>query len=87
MNWAVATKIFKENADEAFPSTVTSEFSVKLHKPTPFDKEIVVKATLTKLKGKVGFTEARMYSEDELTAEATGIFVAVKPGHPAYHRW
>lgn len=87
MNWAAATILFKENPDQDFPSTVTSEFSVKLTRPTPFGKELLVKARPIKVKGSVVTVEAELYVEDNITAKSTGIFVAVKPGHPAYHRF
>ena len=31
--------------------------------------------------------EGTLSSEGKVTAECRGTFVAVKPGHPAYHRW
>ncbi len=31
--------------------------------------------------------EAAMTARGEVTATCQGTFIAVKPGHPAYHRW
>jgi acyl-coenzyme A thioesterase PaaI-like protein len=31
--------------------------------------------------------EAELIAHDRVTATCRGTFVAVKPGHPAYHRW
>jgi hypothetical protein len=31
--------------------------------------------------------EATITAEGKVTATCRGTFVAVKPGHPAYHRW
>ena len=31
--------------------------------------------------------EASLEAEGRPTATCRGVFVAVKPGHPAYHRW
>jgi hypothetical protein len=31
--------------------------------------------------------EGELIAHDKITAICRGTFVAVKPGHPAYHRW
>jgi hypothetical protein len=31
--------------------------------------------------------EGELIAHDKVTATCRGTFVAVKPGHPAYHRW
>jgi len=87
-NWCAATTIMKERgiADHA-PTTVTAEFHVKLKRPTPADAEILLTARPTKIEGDVVTVEAEMSANGKVTATCTGVFVAVKPGHPAYHRW
>ena len=40
--------------------------------------------TLTEYKAEV---EMDLFSEDNHCAKGKGLFVAVKKGHPAYHRW
>lgn len=87
MNWCAATTLFQQNPNEDFPSTVTSEFSVKLRRPTPSGKELLIKARAVAVKGNLVTVEAEMYVEDKVTSTCTAIFAAVKPGHPAFHRW
>jgi len=31
--------------------------------------------------------EAELHAGGKVCATSSGLFVAVKPGHPAYHRW
>ena len=87
MNWLTATKLYELNSDQEFPSTVTSEFAIKLIKPTPLDAELMIKAQILEISGNIVKTKASMYVEGNKVASATGTFVSVKKGHPAYHRW
>ncbi len=87
MNWCAATTIFKNKPDELFPSTVTAEFSVKLTAPTPTGVELLIKARPVETKGSMVRVETELYANNKITAKSTGVFIAVKPGHPAYHRW
>ena len=77
----------KENNLEQPPCTVTAEYSIKLLKPTPSDKKIRLKARPVEATDKKVVVEGELYSGDDLCATCRGTFVAVKPGHPAYHRW
>lgn len=87
-NWCAATVLMREKgiADHA-PTTVTSEFAVKLKRPTPAHEEITLLAWPTKVEGDVVTVQAELHAGGKVTATMTGVFVAVKPGHPAYHRW
>jgi hypothetical protein len=68
---------------------VTAEYAVKLLRPTPTSAPIRLRAWV------VASTDDRAEVDAELVSEANGktcatchgVFVAVKPGHPAYHRW
>ena len=69
------------------PCTVTAEYSVRLLLPTPSQSELelvawVVNATLNR-----ATIDAELRSAGKVCATCHGVFVAVKPGHPAYHRW
>ncbi|RMG24250.1 MAG: PaaI family thioesterase [Methanobacteriota archaeon] len=86
-NWCAATELFRRHPDEEFPSTVTSEFHVKLKRPTPFGPTLVVKARPVEVDGNKVTVEAEMEADGKITATCRGVFVAVKEGHPAYHRW
>ncbi|MBV9241201.1 MAG: PaaI family thioesterase [Acidobacteria bacterium] len=86
-NWTAAYHLMQQNGLDEAPCTVTAEFHVKLLRPTPSDVEITLKARV------VDSTEVRATVEAELIANGKvcdtcrGVFVAVKEGHPAYHRW
>ncbi len=72
-------------SDEA-PCTVTAEFAVKLKRPTPMT-EVLLKAWVVESDGVKVTTEATLEAGGKITATCRGIFVAVGPDHPAYHRW
>jgi acyl-coenzyme A thioesterase PaaI-like protein len=87
-NWCAITALMKDRGltDEA-PSTVTAEFHVKLKRPTPTDAELTLVAWPVEVKGDAVTVDAELRAGDKVTATCRGVFVAVKPGHPAYHRW
>lgn len=87
-NWCAATTLMKERGEtEQAPTTVTAEFHVKLKRPTPVDRELTLVAWPVEVKGDVVTVEAELRADDKVTCTCRGVFVAVKPGHPAYHRW
>jgi len=86
-NWCAVTTLMKERGLDEAPSCVTSEFHVKLKRPTPTDQELVVLAWPAKVEGDTVTVEAELRAGEKVTATCRGVFVAVKPGHPAYHRW
>jgi len=86
-NWAAAHAIFQIHPEKEFPSTVTAEYKVKLKRPTPFNVELVFKAKVINIDGAKATVEAELDANGKITALCSGIFVAVEPGHPGYHRW
>jgi acyl-coenzyme A thioesterase PaaI-like protein len=91
-NWTAANALRIAHHQKAPPCTVTADFHVKLRAPTPSQCVISLRAKVQELKEDraVIFAEAFSVSnagERKLTATCTGTFVAVKEGHPAYHRW
>jgi len=92
-NWAATNHLMQKNGLSAPPCTVTAEFHVKLKRPTPTttgplsliakvvestDDSATIEATL----------EATMPDgQKKITSTCRGVFVAVKEGHPAFHRW
>jgi acyl-coenzyme A thioesterase PaaI-like protein len=86
-NWTAAWHLMHEAGVDHPPCTVTADYHIKLLKPTPTDGPVHLEARV------VDSTEARATIEGTLsaggkvTATCRGTFVAVKPGHPAYHRW
>jgi acyl-coenzyme A thioesterase PaaI-like protein len=67
--------------------TVTANYQIKLLRTTPFDAELVLKAKVVSAENDRAKVVGELYAEDKLCATCEGLFVAVQPGHPAYHRW
>ena len=86
MNWTtIEHLIHTQNLDHA-PPCVTAEFKVVLKRPTPMGP-IHVDAVVVTATDDRATIEATMTAGGKVTAIGTGTFIAVKPGHPAYHRW
>jgi acyl-coenzyme A thioesterase PaaI-like protein len=86
-NWTAAYTLMKERGLDVPPCTVTAEFHVKLRHPTPLDISLELRARATEVRGDRVVVEATVQAGGETTATCRGVFVAVKEGHPAYHRW
>jgi acyl-coenzyme A thioesterase PaaI-like protein len=86
-NWAAAYQLMKAKGLESPPCTVTSEFHVKLKRPTSLNSVVHLKAKVVSIEGDKAVVEAKLFSEGKETASCHGVFVAVREGHPAYHRW
>ena len=86
-NWTAAWHLMKSCGESTPPCTVTADFHVRMKRPTPSDAPVELRARPAKREGSKVVVEATLRSGDTITATCTGTFVAVKPGHPAYHRW
>ncbi|MBA3334054.1 MAG: PaaI family thioesterase [Pyrinomonadaceae bacterium] len=86
-NWTAAHFLMKQNGKDAPDCTVTANYSVKLLRPTPFDKTIYLKARVVESAEDRATVEAELVAGDKVCATCRGLFVIVKEGHPAYHRW
>lgn len=87
-NWTAAWTLMKNKAADHPPCTVTAEYSIRLKKPTPTqDKEILLEAWPIESDDRKAKIAAELKVDGELCASCEGLFVAVKPGHPAYFRW
>ena len=69
------------------PFTVTSDYAVKLRRPTPSGGPLRVRARVVESSHDRAVVEATMEADGLERASCRGTFVAVKPGHPAYARW
>jgi len=85
-NWAAAVHLMKKAGAKELPCTVTAEFAVKLKRPTPIGPLRVV-ARVVESTDDRATVEAEIIAGGKVTATCRGIFVAVKEGHPAFHRW
>lgn len=86
-NWSAAYALMKARRLARPPGTVTSEYTVKFLKPTPLDRTWHLTARASGISGDKVSVEARLEVDGEATATMRGVFVAVKEGHPAFHRW
>jgi acyl-coenzyme A thioesterase PaaI-like protein len=86
-NWTAAWHLMRKAGAEAPPCTVTAEFAVKLRRPTPLEADLTIRARVVESKEDRATVEATIEAEGKVTATCRGIFVAVKEGHPAFHRW
>ena len=86
-NWTAAHHMMVRNGAETPPCTVTAEFHVKLRRPTPMDGEITLRAHVVESGEDRAVVEASLEAGGKVTATCRGTFVAVKEGHPAWHRW
>lgn len=86
-NWTAAHFLMKQNGKDAPDCTVTANYSVKLLRPTPVDAPIYLKARVVESAEDRATVEAELVAGDKVCATCRGLFVIVKEGHPAYHRW
>lgn len=86
-NWTAAYHLMQVRGEAVPPCTVTADFHVQLLRPTPTDVAVRIEAWVKSHEGDSVIVESRLVSAGKATARCTGKFVAVKPGHPAYHRW
>lgn len=86
-NWAAAMHLMKAAGASTPPCTVTAEFAVKLKRPTPMNETVHLRAKVVESEGDRAVVEATIEAGGKVTATCRGVFVAVKEGHPAFHRW
>lgn len=85
-NWAAAHHVMGARGVDAPPCTVTADFHVKLKRPTPLGP-VRLRARVVEMHEDRVAVEATLEAGGKITATCRGTFVAVKEGHPAYHRW
>jgi acyl-coenzyme A thioesterase PaaI-like protein len=86
-NWTAAFHLMTRDGLDSPPCTVTAEFHVKLRRPTASDRPVRLRARVVDSAADRATVEATLESAGQTTATCRGVFVAVKEGHPAYHRW
>lgn len=86
-NWAASHHLMLKNEQERPPCTVTADYYVKLLRPTPTDAPLRLVARVVDSTEERATVEAEIIAKGKTTATCRGSFVAVRPGHPAYHRW
>jgi len=86
-NWAATYHLMQKSGETAPPCTVTADFHVRLKRPTPMDGPVTVRARVVESAEDRAVVEATLEARGLVTATCRATFVAVKEGHPAYHRW
>jgi acyl-coenzyme A thioesterase PaaI-like protein len=86
-NWTAAIHLMKKAGATTPPCTVTADFHVRLKRPTPMDAPLHLRAQVVESSEDRAVVEATLEAKGKITATCRGTFVAVKEGHPAYHRW
>lgn len=86
-NWTAAIHLMRKAGAEAPPCTVTADYAVKLLRPCPTNGPIHLRAHVVESSDDRAVIEATLEAAGKVRATCRGTFVAVKEGHPAYHRW
>lgn len=87
LNWAATYHLMKKTGLDHPPCTVTADYAIKLMRPTPTDQQVEMRARVVESTDDRAVVEGELLAHGKVTATGRGTFVAVKPGHPAYHRW
>ncbi len=86
-NWAAVHHLMQKSGTGEAPCCVTADFHVTLKRPTPTDGPVELRATVKESTDDRAVIEATLSAKGKVTATCIGTFVAVKEGHPAFHRW
>ncbi len=86
-NWCAAHHLMRKSGAVKPPCTVTASFHVKLLRPTNSHAPVVLRARVADSREDRATIEATLECEGRVTATCVGSFVAVREGHPAFHRW
>jgi acyl-coenzyme A thioesterase PaaI-like protein len=86
-NWTAAWHLMRARGADHPPTTVTLEYAIRLRRPTPSDAPVELRSRVVESASDRATVEAEIRSGGEVTAMGRGVFVAVKPGHPAFDRW
>jgi acyl-coenzyme A thioesterase PaaI-like protein len=86
-NWTAAWHLMNRAGASSPPCTVTAEYAIKLRRPTPTDKPVFLRAKVVESSDDRARIAGSLEAGGKVCATCEGMFVAVKEGHPAYHRW
>ncbi len=86
-NWTAAWHLMRQRGLGQPPCTVTASYTIEMKRPTPSGGLLHLVARIVDVTGDRCTVEGALQAEGRITATCRGVFVAVRPGHPAYHRW
>ncbi len=86
-NWTAAVALMDKLDLEEAPCTVTAQYEVKLKRPTPYNATLFLKSRVLVIGEDRAEIIVELKANGKTCATGRGLFVIVKEGHPAYHRW
>jgi acyl-coenzyme A thioesterase PaaI-like protein len=86
-NWTAAWHLMNKTGADHPPCTVTADYAIKLLRPTPSDGPVLLSARVIESTSERATVEGTLTAKGKICATCRGTFVAVKEGHPAFHRW
>ena len=86
-NWTAAWYLMNRAGVDHPPCTVTADYAIKLLRPTPTDDVVSLAAKVVEGEGNRAVVEGTLSAHGKICATCHGTFVAVREGHPAFHRW
>jgi len=86
-NWTAAYYLMKQAGEDRAPCTVTAEYAIKLLRPTPTNGPVYLAAKVVGSGPDRATVEGTLIGGGKVCATCRGVFVSVKEGHPAFHRW
>jgi acyl-coenzyme A thioesterase PaaI-like protein len=86
-NWTATWHLMRRDGLDHPPCTVTAELAVKFRRPAPVDSPVHLSARVVADAPDRATVEAELSAAGAVCATCRAVFVAVQPGHPAYHRW
>lgn len=86
-NWTAAEHLRAKAGADRIPCTVTADYQIRMRRPTPLDAELTLRARVVESAEDRATVEGTIEAGGKVTATCRGTFVAVKEGHPAFHRW
>ena len=86
-NWTAAWHLMMRAGAHRPPCTVTADYAIVLKRPTPTSGPVHLEARVESASDDRAIIHGELIAGGKVCATCRGSFVAVKPGHPAYHRW
>lgn len=86
-NWTAAWHLMNKSGTGVLPCTVTADYAITLKRPTPTNGAIQLRARIIESGEDRAVVEGELIAGGKVCDTCRGTFVAVKPGHPAFHRW
>lgn len=86
-NWTAAWHLMNQMGVDQPPCTVTADYAIRLLRPTPSRQPVHLSAKIRESQPDRATVEATLTVGGKVCATCVGTFVAVKAGHPAFHRW